>query len=59
MKIIAIAAVAAGGKTTIVTELKKRLPNTLSLHFDNYTFEGEADDFHAWVTTTTFGTLLR
>ena len=50
MKIIAIAAVAAGGKTTIVTELKKRLPNTLSLHFDDYTFEGEADDFHAWVT---------
>ena len=50
MKIIAIAAVTAGGKTTIVNELKKRLPNTLSLHFDDYTFEGEVDDFHAWVT---------
>lgn len=50
MKIIAIAAVTAGGKTTIVNELKKRLPNTLSLHFDNYSFAGEVDDFHAWVT---------
>lgn len=49
MKIIAIAAVTAGGKTTIVNELKKQIPNTESLHFDDYSFEGEVDDFYAWV----------
>lgn len=45
MKIISVAAVTAGGKTTIVNELKKRLRNSQSLHFDNYTFEGEVDNF--------------
>ena len=49
MKTIAIAAVTAGGKTTIVNEIKRRLPNTLSLHFDDYTFEGEVEDFEKWV----------
>jgi uridine kinase len=49
MKIIAIAAVTAGGKTTIVNELKKQIPNTLSLHFDDYSFEGEVENFHDWV----------
>lgn len=49
MKIIAIGAVTAGGKTTVVNELKKQIPNTKSLHFDDYTFEGEVDDFHAWI----------
>ena len=49
MKIISVAAVTAGGKTTIVNELKKRLPNSRSLHFDNYTFEGEVDNFFQWV----------
>ena len=48
MKIIAIAAVTAGGKTAIVNEIKKRLPGTKSLHFDDYSFEGEVDDFYAW-----------
>lgn len=48
MKIIAIAAVTAGGKTSIVNELKKQIPNTMSLHFDDYSFEGEVDDFYAW-----------
>lgn len=48
MKVIAIAAVTAGGKTTIVNEVKKLLPNVKSLHFDDYTFEGEVDDFHKW-----------
>lgn len=38
MKIIAIAAVSAGGKTTIVNELKKQIANTRSLHFDDYPF---------------------
>lgn len=49
MKIISVAAVTAGGKTTIVSELKKRLRNSQSLHFDNYTFEGEVDNFFQWV----------
>ena len=48
MKVIAIAAVTAGGKTTIVNEVKKQLPNVKSLHFDDYTFEGEVDDFYTW-----------
>ena len=48
MKIISIAAVTAGGKTTIVNELKKQIPNTKSLHFDEYSFEGEVDDFYTW-----------
>lgn len=49
MKIIAIAAVTAGGKTTVVNEIKKRLPRCASLHFDDYSFEGEVEDFHQWV----------
>ena len=49
MKIIAFAAVTAGGKTTIVNEIKKKLKNAKSLHFDDYSFEGEVEDFYAWV----------
>ncbi len=49
MKIISVAAITAGGKTTVVNELKKRLPNSRSLHFDDYTFEGEVDNFYQWV----------
>ena len=39
MKTIAIAAVTAGGKTTIVNELKKQIANTKVLHFDDYSFD--------------------
>ena len=49
MKVIAISAVMAGGKTTIVNTIKKQIKNVKSLHFDDYSFEGEVDDFHAWV----------
>lgn len=49
MKIIAIAAVTAGGKTTLVNEVKKRFPGVQSLHFDDYTFEGEVENFRQWV----------
>lgn len=49
MKVIAIAAVTAGGKTTVVNELIKKLPHAKSLHFDDYSFEGEVEDFNAWV----------
>lgn len=40
MKIISIAAVTAGGKTTIVNEIKKQVKNVMTLHFDDYAFEG-------------------
>lgn len=48
MKIISIAAVTAGGKTTIVNEIKKQVKNVMTLHFDDYAFEGEVDDFYGW-----------
>ncbi len=50
MKIIAIGAVSAGGKTTVVNAIKGRLPKTTSLHFDDYSFDGEVDDFTEWVS---------
>lgn len=50
MKIIAIGAVTAGGKTTVVNAIKERLPRTASLHFDDYSFEGEVEDFSKWVS---------
>ena len=50
MKIIAIGAVTAGGKTTVVNAIKARLPRTASLHFDDYTFEGEVEDFSKWLS---------
>ncbi len=50
MKIIAIGAVTAGGKTTVVNVIKDRLPRTASLHFDTYSFEGEVEDFNEWVS---------
>ena len=49
MKIIAVSAVTAGGKTTAVNAVKKKLPRCASLHFDDYSFEGEVEDFHQWV----------
>ena len=50
MKIIAIGAVTAGGKTTVVNAIKERLPGTASLHFDDYSFDGEPDDLTKWVS---------
>ncbi len=50
MKIIAIGAVTAGGKTTVVNAMKDRLPRTAVLHFDDYTFKGEVEDFSEWVS---------
>ncbi len=49
MKIIAFGAVTAGGKTTVVNAIKERLPRTASLHFDDYSFEGEVEDFSKWI----------
>lgn len=48
MKIISVAAVTAGGKTTVVNGVKKKIPKTFSLHFDDYSFDGEVDDFYKW-----------
>lgn len=48
MKTIAFASISAGGKTTIVNELKRQLPKSKSLHFDDYSFEGEVDDYYGW-----------
>ena len=50
MKIIAIGAVTAGGKTTVVNALKNQLTRTAALHFDDYSFEGEVEDFYKWVS---------
>lgn len=50
MKIIAVGAVTAGGKTTVVNAIKDRLPRTSSLHFDDYSFEGEVENFSKWVS---------
>ncbi len=50
MKIIAFGAVTAGGKTTVVNAIKDRLPRTVSLHFDDYSFDGEVEDFSKWVS---------
>lgn len=47
--IIAVSGVTAGGKTTIINELKKNIKSAKSLHFDDYDFEGEVDNFHQWV----------
>lgn len=49
MYVVAVAAVTAGGKTTVVNELKHRFPNTQTLHFDAYSFEGAVDDYDQWV----------
>jgi len=47
-KIIAIAAVAGGGKTTITSRLSQVLYNSKTLYFDEYDFEGP-DDILNWV----------
>ena len=50
MKIIAIGAVTAGGKTTLVNAIKDKLTRTASLHFDDYSFDGEVNDCYKWVS---------
>ena len=50
MKIIAIGAVTAGGKTTVVNAIKDRLPRIAALHFDDYSFEGEVEDYLKWTS---------
>jgi len=50
MNIIAISAVTAGGKTTVTKALQKRLPKAAALYFDDYTFEGEVEDYGKWIS---------
>ncbi|GGF14471.1 hypothetical protein GCM10010954_11370 [Halobacillus andaensis] len=48
-KVIAIASVSGGGKTTITKESRKRLKKSKALFFDEYDFEGAPDDLIQWV----------
>lgn len=48
-KVISIAAVSGGGKTTITKELIKRLNSSEALFFDEYDFDGAPDDIVKWV----------
>lgn len=50
MKIIAIGAVSAGGKTTVINAINDRLPRTAALYFDDYSFKGEVEDFSKWIS---------
>ena len=38
------------GKTTLVNAIKDKLTRTASLHFDDYSFDGEVNDFYKWVS---------
>lgn len=49
MVIVAVAGVAASGKTTVVRALADRLPGARALYFDDYSFPGEPDDFGVWL----------
>lgn len=44
-KIIAISSVSGGGKTAITNQLKQILPNSTSLHFDDYIFDSDVQDY--------------
>ena len=48
-KIIAIASVSGGGKTAITNQLKQILPNSISLHFDDYIFDGDVRNYEEWM----------
>ncbi len=47
--VIAIAAVAGGGKTTITKRLNKLLCNSKAIYFDDYDFVGSPEDICKWV----------
>jgi uridine kinase len=48
-KIISIAAVSGGGKTTITKQLGHKLKNSKELFFDDYNFEDSPEDLINWV----------
>lgn len=47
--VITISAVSGGGKTTVINELKRRLPLSKIIYFDDYDFEEYPEDFFQWV----------
>lgn len=47
--VIAVAAVSGGGKTTVINELKRKLPLSKAIYFDDYDFEECPEDFFQWV----------
>lgn len=47
-RVISIAAVSGGGKTTTTNQLISKLDKTKALYFDDYDFEGP-DDICEWV----------
>lgn len=49
MKIISIAAVSGGGKTSLTQKLLQVLPNARALYFDEYDFEQKPDDIMKWL----------
>ncbi|MDQ0159605.1 adenylyl-sulfate kinase [Alkalibacillus salilacus] len=49
IKVISVASVSGGGKTTVTNELENTLGDTETLHFDNYDFDGAPDDLIKWV----------
>ncbi|TDL78545.1 AAA family ATPase [Peribacillus frigoritolerans] len=48
-KVISIAAVSGGGKTTITKKLGHKLKNSKELFFDDYDFEDSPEDLIKWV----------
>lgn len=49
MKIISIASVSGGGKTTVVNALKERLKNATMLYFDDYNFDEQITSYGDWL----------
>ncbi|SDP06498.1 Uridine kinase [Paenibacillus sp. yr247] len=48
-RVISIAAVSGGGKTTITNQLLSKLNNAKALYFDDYEFQNCPDDICEWV----------
>ncbi|WP_342719518.1 hypothetical protein AAG068_12590 [Bacillus paramycoides] len=48
-KIITIAAVSGGGKTTVTKKLTQKLTNSKALYFDSYHFENCPSDICKWI----------
>lgn len=47
--VIAIAAVAGGGKTTTIKRLNELLNNSTAIYFDDYKFDESPDDICKWI----------
>ncbi|WP_404407056.1 hypothetical protein [Jeotgalibacillus malaysiensis] len=48
-KVISIAAVSGGGKTTLAKQLLQSLPNAEALYFDEIEFQKAPEDLTKWV----------